>query len=109
MARSKAKGDGASFEQAIGRLEAIVRRLEEEEISLDEALKAYEEGLKLQRACEATLREAENRVRQLAEAADGKIAEEDFEPQDGEAEATGQTDEADAADANDADKEAMPD
>jgi exodeoxyribonuclease VII small subunit len=107
MARSKAKGDGASFEQAIGQLEAIVRRLEEEEISLDEALKAYEEGLKLQRACEARLREAENRVRQLAEAADGKIAEEDFEPQADEADAPGETDEAD--DANDTDKEGMPD
>lgn len=81
MARPKGKGDPAlDFEKAIARLEEIVRKLEEEEISLEASLALYEEGLKLQRACESRLQEADNRIKKLVENAGGMIEEEDFEP-----------------------------
>jgi exodeoxyribonuclease VII small subunit len=85
MARTKANApDGAhDFEKAIARLEEIVRRLEEEEISLEASLLLYEEGLKLQRACESRLQEADNRIKQLVEAGGGAIEETDFEPESG--------------------------
>lgn len=56
-------------------LEAIVKRLEEEEIPLESALKLFAEGQTLARACEEQLRAAENEVRKLLEKADGAIEE----------------------------------
>ncbi len=51
-----------SFETALAELEKIVRRLEEGEGKLDEAIKAYERGAALKRHCEAKLKEAEARI-----------------------------------------------
>ena len=50
------------FETALAELEKIVRRLEEGEGKLDEAIKAYERGAALKRHCEAKLKEAEARI-----------------------------------------------
>lgn len=54
MARSKAK----TFEEQLGRLEETVRRLEQEELSLDEMLKLYAEGVELVRSCRERLDQA---------------------------------------------------
>ena len=51
-----------SFEEAMAKLEKIVRQLEEGKGGLDEAIKAYERGAALKRHCEAKLREAQLRV-----------------------------------------------
>lgn len=51
-----------SFEDALAKLEKIVRQLEEGKGGLDEAIKAYERGAALKRHCEAKLREAQLRV-----------------------------------------------
>lgn len=50
------------FEQALVRLEEIVRSLERGESSLDEALSLYEEGVKLARFCNTKLDEAEAKI-----------------------------------------------
>ncbi|MBN2282529.1 MAG: exodeoxyribonuclease VII small subunit [Deltaproteobacteria bacterium] len=53
------------FEKALERLEDIVRRLEEGEMTLDESLKAFEEGIRLARFCSKKLDEAERKVEVL--------------------------------------------
>ncbi|HET6461079.1 MAG TPA: exodeoxyribonuclease VII small subunit [Syntrophales bacterium] len=50
------------FEEALERLEDIVRKMEAGDMSLDESLKAFEEGIKLARLCSLRLDEAERRV-----------------------------------------------
>ena len=55
-----------SFEEALDRLEAIVRRLEEGEIGLNEALEQYEEGVGLLRQAYDVLQRAERRVELLS-------------------------------------------
>ena len=73
------KGD---FERSLARLEEVVKRLESPELSLDEAMKLFEEGVKLSRECQKQLEEAEGRVEILLKKADGKIVPEPFEPED---------------------------
>ena len=51
-----------SFEEAMGRLEAIVAQLEKGECGLDQSLKLFEEGAKLARQCEQLLDQAEQKV-----------------------------------------------
>jgi exodeoxyribonuclease VII small subunit len=55
-----------SFEQTLGRLEEIVRLLEEGKIGLDEALGRYEEGVGLLRTAYEMLQRAERRVSLLS-------------------------------------------
>lgn len=53
------------FEDALEKLEDIVRKMEAGDIPLDEALKSFEEGIKLIRFCSAKLEETERRVEML--------------------------------------------
>jgi exodeoxyribonuclease VII small subunit len=78
-AETQRKGD---FEKSLVRLEEVVKRLESPELSLDEAMKLFEEGVKLSRECQKQLEEAEGRVEILLKKADGKIAAEPFEAKD---------------------------
>ena len=71
-----------SFEESVGRLEEIVRMLENGTATLDESLKLYEEGIALVRACNKQLDNAEKKIRLLTEASDGNIEEKDFETDD---------------------------
>ena len=50
------------FEEALEKLEEIVRRMEAGEMTLEESLKAFEEGIKLSRLCSKKLDEADRRV-----------------------------------------------
>ncbi len=50
------------FEDALGKLEEILKRMETGDMTLDESLKSFEEGIKLARVCAAKLDEAERRV-----------------------------------------------
>ncbi len=54
-----------SFEDALKRLEEIVRKLESGEAALDEAIKLYEEGDRLKQQCEARLKAAQARIEQI--------------------------------------------
>ena len=77
--QTERKGD---FEKSLGRLEEVVKRLESPDLSLDEAMKLFEEGVKLSRECQRQLEEAEGRVEILLKKADGKVVAEPFEPED---------------------------
>ncbi len=63
--------EGPTFEQARAELEQVVRRLEDGNTSLDEALALWERGEELYRLCAAKLDEAEERVAKLSEALQG--------------------------------------
>ncbi|HTK32343.1 MAG TPA: exodeoxyribonuclease VII small subunit [Candidatus Saccharimonadaceae bacterium] len=63
-------GEAPSFETALGRLESIVDELEGGELSLEESIARYEEGMKLSRRLTQTLDEAEKRVEKLVESGD---------------------------------------
>ncbi|MDO4415176.1 MAG: exodeoxyribonuclease VII small subunit [Erysipelotrichaceae bacterium] len=54
-----------TFEQSMDRLETIVRMLESNEQPLDETIKLFEEGLKLVRNCDETLKTFEKQVNDL--------------------------------------------
>ena len=61
MASEKPK----SFEEALSQLEDIVARLEKGEVSLDDAVKAYEKGSELKNECQKRLDEARLKVEQV--------------------------------------------
>lgn len=67
------------FEEALGRLEAIVGRLEEGDLALEEAVNLFEEGMQISRYCGKRLDEAERKVEILVKNARGEVAEEAFE------------------------------
>ena len=73
---------GKSFEESVGRLEEIVRMLENGTATLDESLKLYEEGIALVRACNKQLDGAEKKIRILTQTPDGGVEEKDFESDD---------------------------
>jgi exodeoxyribonuclease VII small subunit len=62
-----------SFEQALARLEEIVRELERDDLDLDKALRLFEEGIALLRTANGSLQQADARVQQLIETADGTL------------------------------------
>lgn len=68
-----------SFEQALKRLEEIVERMESGEISLDESLSLFQEGIGLSRSCSTRLNDAEGHIRKLVRVEDGKFILEDFD------------------------------
>ncbi len=67
------------FERSLARLEEVVRKLESPQLSLDEAMKLFEEGVGLSRECQKQLEEAEGKVEILLKKADGKMVAEPFE------------------------------
>jgi exodeoxyribonuclease VII small subunit len=71
-----------NFETAIAKLESHVRTLEQGELTLDESLTIFEEGMKLAKFCTKKLNEAEHRIEILMEK-DGELMKKDFElPED---------------------------
>jgi exodeoxyribonuclease VII small subunit len=74
------------FEKAMSELEEIVHALESGDLPLDEALKAFEKGMKLAKFCSDKLEEAEKKVTMLVRGEDGQIDQVPFEIQkeDGE-------------------------
>ncbi len=82
MARTPAQGPKTSFEQALERLEGVVGRLEDGDIPLEEALKLFEEGVRLSRLCAKKLDEAEKRVELLSRDGEGKLVTRPFDQDD---------------------------
>ena len=67
-----------SFEEAMARLEQIVRALEGGNVPLDESLTLYEEGVKLVKLCSTRLENAEKRIKILVDGGNGTLTEQDF-------------------------------
>ena len=53
------------FEDSLSKLEHLVEQMEDGEFSLEESLKAFEEGIKLTRECQQALKKAEQKVQML--------------------------------------------
>ncbi len=71
-----------TFESSLGDLEKIVRKLEDGELSLEESLKLFEDGVKLSRECQERLNQAERRIEVLLKDADGNPALQTLAPED---------------------------
>lgn len=71
-----------NFEEAIKKLEQITAELEKGDLSLDEAVKKFEEGIKLSKECNKILEDSEKRINILINN-DGNITEENFLPKEG--------------------------
>lgn len=69
------------FEKAMEKLEKIVDDLETGNIALEDALKKYEEGVKLSRLCRERLSQAEKKIEVLTRTLDGGFKKEPFDPQ----------------------------
>jgi exodeoxyribonuclease VII small subunit len=72
------------FESALARLEEIVQQLEQGDLSLEQSLKLFEEGIKLSRICNTRLEEAERKVEILLKDKAGSLKAQLFEDQDEE-------------------------
>ncbi len=57
----------AGFEDRLTALEAVVERLERGDLTLDESVRLFEEGVKLSDACKAELEKAEGQIQLLVE------------------------------------------
>ena len=67
------------FKAGIERLEEIVESLESGEVDLEDALKAFEEGIKISRKLSEKLDKAEKQIRELVEQSDGTLTTEVME------------------------------
>ena len=72
---------GLTFEEAFERLEQAVEAMDGGDLSLDEAMAHFEEGMKLARYCERLLDAAELRVQQLLADSAGNLTLASFESQ----------------------------
>ena len=61
-----------TYEQQLQQLETLIKQLENGDLSLDQTLAAYEQGIGLIRACQQQLEHAEQRIQQLGHNADGE-------------------------------------
>ncbi|MBI5166874.1 MAG: exodeoxyribonuclease VII small subunit [candidate division NC10 bacterium] len=68
-----------SFEEALKRLEELVAKLEAGDLSLEQALEAFEEGVRLSRLCSQRLNEAQKRVSILLRNQEGGLEERPFD------------------------------
>lgn len=72
------------FEEALGRLEQIVRQLEEGSLGLDDSLKIFEEGIKLTHLCTQKLSLSEKKIQILMQNEYGEKSLHSFETDDQE-------------------------
>jgi exodeoxyribonuclease VII small subunit len=78
MAAEQAGGPEPRFEDAMARLEAIVHALEAGDLSLDDSLRAFEEGTGLLRYCARRLEETERRIEILTQDEGGGLKAQPF-------------------------------
>ncbi|MDR2162344.1 MAG: exodeoxyribonuclease VII small subunit [Clostridiales Family XIII bacterium] len=57
--------DELSFEEALAKLESCADRIASKDVTLEEAIKAYEEGASYYEQCDLILRNARQRVRKI--------------------------------------------
>ena len=71
-----------SFEEALAKLENIVRELEGGKIRLDDAVKAYEEATKLKKICENKLENAKLKIEKIEADKNGELHVENFDEEE---------------------------
>lgn len=77
--KKKSTGSKATYEEALKKLEESVRHLEKGDLTLEESLKAFEDGIAWSRVCETKLAEAKGKVEILIKKASGEIEVKEFD------------------------------
>lgn len=73
-----AKKKAIDFETSLAQLEQLVTAMESGEMSLEESLKSFEQGVKLTRDCQQALQEAEQKVELLLQNSKGELQRSSF-------------------------------
>ncbi|MFT3789076.1 MAG: exodeoxyribonuclease VII small subunit [Tepidisphaeraceae bacterium] len=81
MAKRPAQVPPKSFEEAVSELEQILHDLESDRVGLEQSLSKYERGTFLLTWCRGVLGDAEKRIEQLTQNADGKLTARPMSPQ----------------------------
>ena len=71
--------DNKSFEEMMQNLEAIAKDLESGNLSLDDSVKKFEEGMKISKECSKILEDAEKKITILTKDSEGNLKEENFD------------------------------
>lgn len=74
----KQKKTEKSFEDSFTRLENILEKLESEDVTLEETIKMYEEGLTLTKFCYDKLNNAELRIKEINKSLKGELEIKDY-------------------------------
>jgi exodeoxyribonuclease VII small subunit len=77
------KNNSQNFETSLEELERIVRELERGDLPLEKSLELFEQGVKLSRACQERLSEAERRIEILTRDNQGRPSMRPFNPEEG--------------------------
>ena len=77
MAKEKTKENDLTFEQSLEELETLVDKLERGQLTLEESLDTFENGMKLVRVCTQKLTKAERKIEKLIEK-NGELRTEPF-------------------------------
>lgn len=75
------KKEEENFEELMTKLEEITNKLEKEQLSLDDSMKLFEEGIEISKKCNFKLEDAEKRITILINQNDD-IKEENFKPEE---------------------------
>lgn len=75
MARKKDPSQDVCFEEALGKLEMIVKELEKGELPLEEALTRFAEGVSLSKLCLGKLSAADEAIDKIIREEKGQLAE----------------------------------
>lgn len=78
MAKEKTKENDLTFEQSLEELEILVDKLERGQLTLDESLETFENGMKLARVCTQKLTKSERKIEKLIEK-NGELRTEPFD------------------------------
>jgi exodeoxyribonuclease VII small subunit len=71
-----------TFEERLTQLESVVERLERGELSLDDSVRLFGEGVTLSNACKAELEKAEGRIQVLVDTRQGRVQTADLDEED---------------------------
>jgi len=77
MTKDQAKS-AFNFEDSLAELEALVKQMEQGDLTLEDSLAAFERGISLTRGCQTALAQAEQKVSVLMQDAQGRIVEQPF-------------------------------
>ena len=78
---AKKRTDTPNFERSLQELEALVEKMEQGDLSLEDSLSHFERGVQLSRTCQQALREAEQKVEILMQK-NGRDETADFSSED---------------------------
>ena len=82
--KNKIKIEDISFEEYLRKLEKIVHQLEEGELTLDESVKTYEEGMNISKICLEKLNKTKKKIEQLVIDSEEHYSTKPFSEKEGE-------------------------